>query len=202
MFKETLAALAVVAAQTTFASAAQLNAGETIRGAYSFTTTGITDLEPVAFFLRLTANDPFGNGDAIGIRYLDSSLTPLSFTRFDAVGSGLDTTVGISFAITDFLPGTQPNVPLSGFVEIEALQGSFDVLSLNLSALEPLTAVGVLRQSLVSDFEAVGTSPTPVPLPGAFALFLAGLLALCRLRRGRTRGKHRRWTLGAPWSTV
>ena len=178
MFRRTLAAFALISAQLAPADAAQLNPGEVIRGVYSFTTTGITELEPVAFQLRLSSIDLFGDGDSVGIRYLDSSLNVLSFTRFDAIGKGLDPTVGITFDTDDFLPGVLPNVPLSGFVEIEALQGSFDVVNLNLSVLEQFGAIGVLRQSLVSDFDRVEVSPAPIPLPGGLSLSLAGVLVL------------------------
>ena len=185
MKRMTLAALAVITVQGTSASAVSVNSGETIRGAYSFVTTGVTELEPAAFLLRLTSADPLANGDSVGLRYLDSALNPLSFTRFDSVGSVVDPTIGITFDTSDFLPGLSPNVPQTGFIEIVGLRGSFDVLNLNLTAVEQLGAIGILRQNLVTEFDRVEQAPSPVPLPGGLSLAITGLLALFGTSLGR-----------------
>lgn len=190
MTKSILTALALICLQATPSSALSVNTGQTIRGAYSFATSGLTGLEPTSFLLRLSSADLFGGTDAVGIRYLDNSLNPLTFSRFDAGGTALDPTIGLTFNSTDFLPGvlnpTDPlRVPRSGFIEIMGLAGSFDVSAIDLFATEFVSVLGSPRQVRVTEFQYVTTAPAPVPLP-ATGLFLAsGLLGLFGARAKR-----------------
>ncbi|WP_300056036.1 hypothetical protein [uncultured Roseobacter sp.] len=187
--KTLCAAVILLSAQSLPAAALTVNSGDILRGSYTFPTFGATTLEPISFLLRVSSQDLFGAGDSVGVRYLDGALTPVSFTRFDSVGTGLDPTIGIIFDPSDVLPpATMPVVPRSGFVEIEGLSGSFDVLSLDLSALEPVSGSTLLRRTTVSDFERVEQSLAPVPLPAAGALLvlaMAGAFGVSRLGRGR-----------------
>ncbi len=184
MIKKTLSMLALIGLHATTAQAIQVNFGDTIRAPYAFATLGATELEPVSFFMRLTSVDPLGGSDSLGLRFLDNALTPLTFTRFDANGAGQDTTVGITFNVADFLQGP-PRVPQSGFLEVVGLAGSFDVQSVNLSAIERIQSLGVLRQSLVSDFEYVETLPAAIPLPTSLTVLLSGLFGAFAIGRWR-----------------
>lgn len=173
------------------AGAIVVNAGDTIRGSYDTSTLAATQVTPSSFFLRLANTDAFGNGDSIGIRLLDGAGTALTFTQFDAVGAALDPTVGIPFSLSDFLPGAialgAPSVvPSAGFVEITGLAGSFDVLSLDVVALEAFGSVNVLRRDRVTAFEPVITTPpASVPLPASLLFLGTGLMGGFALRRKR-----------------
>ncbi len=184
MIKTSLAALAFIGFQAASADALTVNTGDVIRGAYSFPATGIIDLGSTSFLLRLSSPDLFGGTDSVGVRYLDTSLNPLSVTRFDADGIGLDPTIGILFGSSDFLPGAS-SVPQVGFVEIIGLAGSFEVAAIDLFATERV-GTGILRQNRVTDFSHVAETPATVALPAAGWLLIAGVAALSgagRLRR-------------------
>ncbi|MEO1114836.1 MAG: hypothetical protein AAFY05_20990 [Pseudomonadota bacterium] len=162
------------------AQAVPVAAGDTVRGSYAFATFGALELEPNSLLLRLSPADLFGGLDAVGVRILDSSLTPLLFTRVDALTTAQDATIGLPTERSDFLPGVlgpsdPARVPRTGFVEITGLAGSFDVASLTFSGIEVTGAIGITRQAQVTGFEPVTTPTTPVPLP-APGLLLAGLL--------------------------
>ncbi len=172
--------LACLVVQTEPLAAITLDQGEVIRGAYAFPTFGSATVEPTSFLLRLSPLDLFGNGDSVGIRYLDAAQRPLSFSRFDSVGTALDPTVGILFEANDMLPPVLvPSVPSSGFIEISALAGSFDVNSINLFATE----MNILRGVIVRDFERIKQAQAPVPLPSAGGLMLLALAGASGLAR-------------------
>lgn len=142
--------------------------------------------------MRLASADLFGDGDSVGVRYLDSALNPLTFTRFDAVGAGLDANVGIVFDAGDFLagvlgPGDAGAVPQTGFVEIVGLAGSFDVNAIDLFAIEDNGGADLIRQIGVTEFEAVVAPPSAVPSPVALPLLLSALMGLAGLRARRRR---------------
>ena len=175
------------------AAAVPVVAGDTIRGSYSFTTFGALEVAPNSLLLRLSSADLFGGSDAVGVRILDSTLTPLLFTRVDAVSTAQDATVVIPTERSNFLPGilgpSDPaRIPRTGFVDITGLAGSFDVASLTLFGIEVTGAIGITRQAQVTEFKPVTTPITPVPLP-APGLLLAGvlgsLLGLGVFQRGR-----------------
>nr|WP_319385539.1 hypothetical protein [uncultured Roseibium sp.] len=171
-------------------------AGDTIRGSYTFTTFGALEVAPNSLLLRLSSADLFGGSDAVGVRILDSSLTPLLFSRVDAITAALDPTIAIPTERSDFLPGVlgpsdPPRIPRTGFVDITGLAGSFDVVSLTLFGIEVTGAIGITRQVQVSAFETVETPVTPVPLPAPGLLLagiLGGLFGLGFWKRGRTDG--------------
>ncbi len=168
------------------AQAVPVSVGETLRGAYSL--PGV-ELDPQAFLLRLASTDLFGNGDAVAISLLDSGLMRLTSTSFDSSGAGLDPTVGITIDPGDFLPGvlpsgSPPRVPASGFLEVTALAGSFDVNAVDFFALEEISPGFTLpRQTRVSDFQRVEIEATPVPAPSSAGLLLMGLAAFAAMRR-------------------
>lgn len=184
----------IAAAALAFGFAAPAHAlivgqGDVIRAEYAYPTFGAATLEPTSFLLQLASADLFGDGDAVGVRYLDGGLTPLSLTRFDSSGAGLDATVGFTIDVGDFLPGAlgpsdPPAVPSAGFVEIVGLAGSFDVQALTLFATEDVGA-NLLRQVRVTNFEAVSGPPAAVPTPPAAPMLLAAVLGLAALRRRR-----------------
>ncbi|MET1413381.1 hypothetical protein ABVF61_13985 [Roseibium sp. HPY-6] len=181
MLKHLFSIAAVWALLSSAAQAVPVSAGDTIRGSFTFTTFGALEVEPNSFLLRLSAVDLFGGSDTVGIRILDSNLAPLLFTTFSANGAGLDATIGIPTNRSDFLPGVlgpsdPARIPLTGFVDITGLAGSFDVASINLSGIEYQGAIGITRQALVRAFEPVQTPVTPVPLPAA-GFLLAGAVA-------------------------
>ncbi|MEO1455900.1 MAG: hypothetical protein AAFV31_19010 [Pseudomonadota bacterium] len=192
MTKHFSAVLAALALQTLPLSALTVTSGNVIRGVYSFATFGATTVEPTSFLLRLSSADLFGDGDSVGIRYLAPDLTPLSFSQFDSTTPGLDPTVGILFKPSDMLvPVGTPAIPSAGFLEIVGLAGSFDVLSVHLTANEDVSGSNLIRRTNVSDFELVDTSVPPVPLPPAVYLLLlslAGMFGLGRLVRRRGAG--------------
>lgn len=175
------------------AVAVPVAAGDTIRGSYTFTTFGALELEPNSLLLRLSSADLFGGSDAVGVRILDSNLTPLLFSRVDAITTALDATVGIPTERSAFLPGVlgpsdPPRIPRTGFVDITGLAGSFDVASLTVFGIEVTGAIGITRQAQVSAFEAVETPATPVPLPAPGLLLagvLGGFLGFSLWKRGR-----------------
>lgn len=188
MFRYIMIAVTVVTLQASTAQAITVTAGETIRGRFDFPTAVAQDLTPSSFLLRLSSADLFGNGDAVGIRLLDSGLNTLSLSQFAPGGTGLDPTVGIPFDLSDFLPGVigamnPPKIPKSGFVEIVGLAGSFDVTALDIFGTEQIGALNVFRQDRVSEFEQVITAPSQVPLPSTGLLLLAVLAGLFGMRR-------------------
>lgn len=180
MLRKLFTTAAVWALLSGTAYAIPVAAGDTIRGSYSFTTFGALEVAPNSLLLRLSSADLFGGSDAVGVRILDSSLTPLLFSRVDAITAALDPTIAIPTERSDFLPGVlgpsdPPRIPRAGFVDITGLAGSFDVASLTLFGIEVTGAIGITRQAQVSDFYSVTTSATPVPLP-APGLLLAGVI--------------------------
>lgn len=188
---KTLFAASLFALQATATHAIPVSVGETIRGAYSIPLSGSNEVEPLSFLLRLFNNDPFGGSDSVGIRYLDDTLTPQSFTTVDANGAGLDQTIGIPFGPSDLLPGIvgpgdPPRIPQSGFIEIVGLGGSFDVRNITLAVNEQLEFSAIFRQVLVSDFSYTSTPPAPVPLPAAAVLLISSVLGLFGFRFTRS----------------
>ncbi|WP_306144485.1 hypothetical protein [Roseibium sp. MMSF_3412] len=180
MLRKLFTAAAIWASLSSAVYAVPVGAGDTIRGSYAFATFGAQELEPNSLLLRLSPADLFGGVDAVGVRILDTSLTPLLFTRVDALTTALDATVGLPTERSDFLPGVlgpsdPARIPRTGFVEITGLAGSFDVASLTFSGIEVTGAIGITRQAQVTEFEPVTTPMTPVPLP-APGLLLAGVL--------------------------
>ncbi len=176
MFKQILSTLAIASLHATSANALTVDPGEVIRGAYAFPTVAGADLAPSSFLLRLSSADRFGGADSVGVRYLNATLSPLSFSQFDANGSGLDATIGIPFDASDFSSGVV-GVPATGFVDIIGLAGSFDVAAIDLFAIEPVGS-GIFRQNRVTEFERVVQPPSAVPLPAAGWFMLACLGAL------------------------
>lgn len=181
MFKRLIILATVLALHSGAAQAIPVTTGDTVRGSYTFTTFGASELEPTSIQLGLSSADLFGGADSVGIRVLDGALNPLLFTRFDASGSGLDPSVGITVSASDFLPDVlgptdPPKIPQTGFVDITGLGGSFDVSVLTLFATEAGGSIGFLRQAQVSEFKALSPPPTAVPLP-ATGLLLAGAIA-------------------------
>lgn len=183
-----IALAAVIALCSTAAQALPISAGESLR--VNYTLAG-SELEPESFLLRLASTDLFGNGDAVAISLLDSALTRLTTSLFAPIGAGLDATVGITIDAGDFLPGvlpggSPPRIPDSGFLEITALAGSFDVGAIDLFALDvTFPGVALRRQTRVSEFQRVVIEPTPVavPAPGSAGLLLLGLTAFAAMRR-------------------
>ncbi|MEM1130374.1 MAG: hypothetical protein AAGH83_07610 [Pseudomonadota bacterium] len=193
MLRTFFTAAAIWAFLSSTAQAVPVAAGDTIRGSYAFATFGAQELEPNSLLLRLSPADLFGGLDAVGVRILDSSLTPLLFSRVDAITAALDPTIAIPTERSDFLPGVlgpsdPPRIPRTGFVDVTGLAGSFDVASLTVFGIEVTGAIGITRQAQVTGFEPVTTPITPVPLP-APGLLLAGvlgsLLGLGVFKRGR-----------------
>ena len=190
MMKRTMLVVAALAfGLAAPAQALDVEQGDVIRAEYAYPTFGAPTLEPTSFLLQLSSADLFGDGDAVGVRYLDGGLTPLSLTRFDSSGAGLDATVGFTIDAADFLPGVlglsdPPAVPSAGFVEIIAIAGSFDVQALTLFATEDVGA-SILRQVRVTNFEAVAGPQAAVPAPPAAPMLLAAMLGLAALRRRR-----------------
>lgn len=193
MLRTIFTSAAIWACLSSAAIAVPVGTGDTIRGSYTFATFGAQELEPNSLLLRLSSADLFGGSDAVGVRILDSSLTPLLFSRVDALTPAQDPTVGIPTDRSNFLPGVlgpsdPARIPRSGFVDITGLAGSFDVASLTLFGIEVTGAIGITRQVQVSEFEAVTTPTTPVPLPAPGLLLagvLGGFLGLGFWKRGR-----------------
>lgn len=176
---------------TVFSSSAQavpISAGETLRGNYALPGS---ELEPQSFLLRLSSADLFGNGDAVAISLLDAGLNRLTSTSFDSGAAGLDATVGIVIDAGDFLPGAlppgnPPRIPGTGFIEMTALAGSFDISAIDLFALDlSFAGIPLQRQTRVSAFQQVQTEPDPVavPAPASAGLLLMGLTAFAAMRR-------------------
>ncbi|WP_434053924.1 MAG: hypothetical protein RDA78_03205 [Roseibium sp.] len=196
MLRTIFTSAAIWAFLSSAAIAVPVGTGDTIQGSYTFATFGAPELEPNSLLLRLSSADLFGGNDAVGVRILDSSLTPLLFSRVDALTPAQDPTVGIPTDRSNFLPGVlgpsdPARIPRSGFVDITGLAGSLDVASLTLFGIEVTGAIGITRQVQVSEFEALTTPTTPVPLP-APGLLLAGVLGgffgLGFWKRGRKDG--------------
>jgi len=193
MLRRLFTTAAIWASLSSAAYAVPVAAGDTIRGSYAFATFGAQELEPNSLLLRLSSADLFGGGDAVGVRILDSSLTPLLFTRVDALTTAQDATVGLPTERSDFLPGVlgpsdPARIPRTGFVDITGLAGSFDVASLTLFGIEVTGAIGITRQVQVSDFDRVTAPLTPVPLPAPGLLLVGafgGFLGFGFWKRGR-----------------